>query len=54
MAKSKQRGEVKETLTYLDAHFSDFQRTLSDLTSIPSVSAEGYPGEEMELSLIHI
>src|SRR5260370_27240627 len=38
---------VKAALGHLDAHLPDFQRTLVELSLIPSVSAEGYPPEEV-------
>jgi acetylornithine deacetylase/succinyl-diaminopimelate desuccinylase-like protein len=41
---------VKAALGHLDAHLPDFQRTLVELSRIPSVSAEGYPPEEVRRS----
>ncbi len=41
---------VKAALAHLDAHLPDFQRTLVELSRIPSVSAEGYPPEEVRRS----
>ena len=41
---------VKSALAHLDAHLPDFQRTLVELSRIPSVSAEGYPPEEVRRS----
>jgi len=43
-------GAVKDALRYLDVHFEDFKRTLSDLARIPSMSAAGFPGEEVRRS----
>lgn len=43
-------GAVKEALRYLDVHFGDFKRTLSDLARIPSMSADGFPREEVRRS----
>ena len=43
-------GTVKAALDYLDAHIPDFQRTLVDLSRIPSVSADGYPPAEVRRS----
>ena len=50
MPKLKQSPEVTGALAYLDEHLPDFQQTLAELTSIPSVSAEGFPPEEVERS----
>jgi len=41
---------LRAALGYLDAHLPDFQRTLVELSRIPSVSAEGYPPEEVRRS----
>src|SRR5260370_16769830 len=41
---------VKAALSHLDAHLPAFQRTLVELSRIPSVSAEGYPPEEVRRS----
>ncbi len=43
-------GGVEAALGYLDAHFSDFTRTLGDLVRIPSMSAAGFPPEEVQRS----
>jgi len=43
-------GSVKAALDHLDAHLADFQRTLVELSRIPSVSAEGYPPEDVRRS----
>ena len=42
---SKPNGAVVDALRYLDAHVGDFTRELSDLSRIPSVSANGFPPE---------
>jgi acetylornithine deacetylase/succinyl-diaminopimelate desuccinylase-like protein len=43
-------GAVKAALKYLDGHFGDFQKTLVELSRVPSVSAEGFPAEEVRRS----
>jgi acetylornithine deacetylase/succinyl-diaminopimelate desuccinylase-like protein len=43
-------GNVKEALGYLDAHLGDFKATLVELSRIPSISAEGFPSEEVRRS----
>ncbi|HSB60943.1 MAG TPA: M20/M25/M40 family metallo-hydrolase [Vicinamibacteria bacterium] len=43
-------GAVKAALHHLDGHLAGFQRTLVQLSRIPSVSAEGYPPEEVRRS----
>ncbi len=45
---------VKAALAHLDAHLPDFQRTLVELSRIPSVSAEGYPPEEVRRSALGV
>ena len=45
---------LKAALGYLDAHLPDFQRTLVELSRIPSVSAEGYPPEEVRRSALGV
>ena len=47
---SKSNGAVADALRYLDAHMGDFTRELSELTRIPSVSANGFPKEEVRRS----
>src|SRR5258706_13043251 len=47
---TESNGTVKAALDYLDAHIPDFQRTLVDLSRIPSVSADGYPPAEVRRS----
>jgi acetylornithine deacetylase/succinyl-diaminopimelate desuccinylase-like protein len=41
---------VPAALAYLDAHAADFERTLIELARIPSVSADGFPREEVRRS----
>jgi acetylornithine deacetylase/succinyl-diaminopimelate desuccinylase-like protein len=43
-------GHVKDALRYLDQHFDEFKSTLCDLSRIPSVSAQGFPPEEVRRS----
>jgi acetylornithine deacetylase/succinyl-diaminopimelate desuccinylase-like protein len=43
-------GSVKAALGYLDEHFDDFKRTLIELSRIPSISAEGFPPDEVRRS----
>src|SRR5438874_1835995 len=43
-------GSLKSALKYLDQHFDDFKRTLTGLSRIPSVSAEGFPPQEVRRS----
>jgi acetylornithine deacetylase/succinyl-diaminopimelate desuccinylase-like protein len=47
---SKPNGAVADALRYLDAHMGDFMRDLSELSRIPSVSANGFPKEEVRRS----
>ncbi len=46
----KSNGAVADALRYLDAHMGDFTRELSELTRIPSMSANGFPKEEVRRS----
>jgi cysteinylglycine-S-conjugate dipeptidase len=46
----KSNGAVADALRYLDAHMSDFTRELEELSRIPSVSANGFPKEEVRRS----
>jgi len=46
----KPHGAVADALGYLDAHRSDFTRELEELSRIPSVSANGFPKEEVRRS----
>jgi cysteinylglycine-S-conjugate dipeptidase len=41
---------VNEALQYLDRHLGDFTKTLTDLCRVPSISAEGFPKEEVRRS----
>ena len=43
-------GRLKEALCRVEDQFEDFKRTLVDLARIPSVSAEGFPREEVRRS----
>jgi len=43
-------GSVKAALDHLEEHLPDFQRTLVEMSRIPSVSADGYPPEEVRRS----
>src|SRR6267142_5619980 len=47
---SQTNGMTADALRYLDAHLADFTRELSDLSRIPSVSANGFPKEEVRRS----
>ena len=44
---SEPNGAVADALRYLDAHMGDFTQDLSELVRIPSVSANGFPREEV-------
>ena len=46
----KAKSHVMNALGYLDEHIADFQRTLVELSRIPSVSFDGFPPEEVERS----
>ncbi len=43
-------GAVRGALGYLDSHVEEFTRTLGDLVRIPSMSASGFPPEEVQRS----
>jgi acetylornithine deacetylase/succinyl-diaminopimelate desuccinylase-like protein len=43
-------GSVKDALKYLDQHFEEFKATLIALSKIPSISADGFPPEEVRRS----
>jgi cysteinylglycine-S-conjugate dipeptidase len=47
---SQPSAAVRTALDYLDTHVGDFQRTLVSLSRIPSVSADGFPPEEVHRS----
>ncbi len=47
---AESNGNVKSALKYLDKNFDGFKRTLVDLSRIPSISAEGFPAEEVRRS----
>jgi acetylornithine deacetylase/succinyl-diaminopimelate desuccinylase-like protein len=43
-------GLVKDALRYLEGNYDGFKRTLVDLSRIPSISASGFPPEEVRRS----
>jgi cysteinylglycine-S-conjugate dipeptidase len=43
-------GNLKPVLKYVDDHFDDFKKTLVELSRIPSISADGFPREEVARS----
>src|SRR5262245_29460420 len=43
-------GLVKDALGYLEANYAGFQRTLVELSRIPSISANGFPPEDVRRS----
>src|SRR5262245_66011346 len=45
-----ENGYVKDALRYLDQNYEGFKRTLVELSRIPSVSADGYPPEQVKRS----
>jgi acetylornithine deacetylase/succinyl-diaminopimelate desuccinylase-like protein len=47
---TKPNGAVADALRYLDDHMGDFTRELCHLSRIPSVSANGFPKEEVRRS----
>ncbi len=47
---NQDNGAVRTALDYLDSHVGDFQKTLVSLSRIPSVSADGFPPEEVHRS----
>jgi acetylornithine deacetylase/succinyl-diaminopimelate desuccinylase-like protein len=47
---SKNGSPLTSALSHLEAHIPDFLSTLKDLSRIPSVSADGYPREEVRRS----
>lgn len=46
----KPDGMTADALRYLEAHMGDFTRQLSELSRIPSVSANGFPPDEVRRS----
>ncbi len=49
---AQSNGAVKAALGYLDGHFDDFKQTLIELSRIPSISADGFPAEEVRRSAV--
>jgi acetylornithine deacetylase/succinyl-diaminopimelate desuccinylase-like protein len=47
-------GSLKAALEYLDAHYGEFKSTLADMSRIPSISAEGFPPEELRRSAMSV
>ncbi len=47
---AESNGDVKTALSYAEQHFDEFMRTLVALSRIPSISAEGFPREEVRRS----
>ena len=47
---AQENGNVAAALQYLDRNFDDFKRTLISLSRIASVSAEGFPPQEVRRS----
>jgi acetylornithine deacetylase/succinyl-diaminopimelate desuccinylase-like protein len=47
---SQANGHVRAALGYLESHYEAFKGTLIELSRIPSVSAEGYPPQEVRRS----
>ena len=43
-------GMAREATGYLDAHIEDWKRVLVDLCRIPSMSASGFPAEQVRRS----
>jgi hypothetical protein len=40
-------GMAREAMGYLDAHINDWKQVLVDLCRIPSMSASGFPAEQV-------
>jgi acetylornithine deacetylase/succinyl-diaminopimelate desuccinylase-like protein len=47
---SQQNGAVKAALDHLEGHYPEFLGTLSEMSRIPSVSAAGFPPDEVRRS----
>lgn len=47
---TRSNGAVASALSYLGGHVEEFKRTLAQMTRIPSVSANGFPPEEVRRS----
>src|SRR3989338_4158291 len=47
---SNGNGAVRGALGYLDSHVEEFTRNLGDLVRIPSMTASGFPPEEVQRS----
>jgi acetylornithine deacetylase/succinyl-diaminopimelate desuccinylase-like protein len=47
---AESNGAVKAALKYLEKNFDGFKRTLVEQARIPSISAEGFPAEEVRRS----
>ena len=50
MSTENDSNQVAPALEYLDDHLAEFQTSLIELVRIPSVSAEGFPPEEVSRS----
>jgi acetylornithine deacetylase/succinyl-diaminopimelate desuccinylase-like protein len=51
---SKSSDAVRSALAYLDSHKGEFQQTLVQMSRIPSVSADGFPPDEVKLSAMAV
>lgn len=47
---NRTNGMVRDALRYLDANYEGFKRTLVELSRIPSISASGFPPEDVRRS----
>jgi len=47
---AESNGLVKDAIRYLDGHLDEFKQTLVRLSKIPSISASGFPPEEVRRS----
>jgi acetylornithine deacetylase/succinyl-diaminopimelate desuccinylase-like protein len=43
-------GNVKQALGYLQAHYGEFKHSLVEMSRIPSISADGFPPEQVRRS----